>query len=125
MILATFMCPDPQKAAIQRFPANVQYVETRKRSARPPEFLASTQASGEKEHLSISDAQSAPTLGQNNPKTMATDLRLFAPRFERQEDTPQKHRKAKKQNIEATTAGRSLWGSRFAQNKTIFSEQRN
>lgn len=50
MILETFMCPDPQQMAIQRFPANAQDVETRERSARPREFLASTQASREKEH---------------------------------------------------------------------------
>ena len=72
------MCSDPQKAAIQRFPGNVQCVETRKRSARPPEFLANTQVSGEKEHWSISDAQSARTLGQSKPRTMAIDLSLFA-----------------------------------------------
>jgi hypothetical protein len=72
------MCPNPQKAVIQRFPGNVQDVEIRKRSARPPEFLANTQVSGEKEHWSILDARSALTLGQSNPRTMAIDLTLFA-----------------------------------------------
>ncbi len=77
------MCPDPQKAAIQRFPGNVQDVETRKRSARPPEFLANTPVSGEKEPWSISDAQSARTIGQSNPRTIAIDLRFFVFQYAR------------------------------------------
>jgi hypothetical protein len=103
MILGTFMCPDAQKTAIQRFPANVQDVETRKRSARPPEFLASTQVSGEKEHWSISDARSARTLGQSNPRTMTIDSRLFAFPYKLQEGIRREYRKARKLKTEAAT----------------------
>ena len=99
MILGTFMCPAPQKAAIQGFPGDVQDVETRKRSAPLQESSASTQASGEKEHWSISDARSALTLGQSNLRTMTIDLRLFAFPYELQEGIRLEHRKATKLKI--------------------------
>jgi hypothetical protein len=89
---------------IQRFSGNVRDAETRKRSAGPQESLASMRASDEKEHWIISDAQSAPILGQNNLETMAVDSKLFVFPDEQQEDIRQKQHKAKKLNTEATTA---------------------
>ena len=102
------MCRNPHQIVIQGFSVNVQDAETRKHSAGPPEFLASTQASGGKEHYIISDAQSAPTLGQNNLEAMAIDLKFFAFPYEWQESIRQEHRKAEKLRTEALTIGETF-----------------